>query len=575
MFSNFLSKARQVTADPVLRQWLLRRLTGGVAGPERFTAHRPPYLEGFGAARTEPAGAGAFHPLSAAPPVGPIELPLAGTLLKLNPGDEGGIFSRPFDDIETLLALHRFAWVPMVEGSGVTAPWVQALWDVWRGGFGMPDNGWAWHPYTAAERAINILDLAEAKGLPEPVEETMALLAAHAGAIFKNLEYFGDHDTSNHLANNGRALYRLGLALGIDWAADAGAKILEQEAKRILMPSGVLREGSSHYHLLTTRNYADAWLAARAHERPEKDALRAITAKALAVIPWLILPGGMPLVGDVSPDCPPEYLLGLAGLESGWLANLQDNKKAALLALIAETQPVDADLLSADGWHRFSFGPWTGLWHGSPAGWPQIPGHGHQDIGGFELHFNDIPVFVDPGRGAYGETGDAAYFRSARVHNTLTVSGADPYPANKPYYDDAFRQAVAGPPPQLTGGGDEVALDLGGFQRIKGVGTLRRQWRFTEKTMVLKDELAGRGDHKGSHPVTRRFLTPLKAETGSGGVVLRSADHTFHLSSPDATMTAAETTLWHAYGASHPGTIIELAADVSLPWSGEVRFEIL
>jgi hypothetical protein len=216
--------------------------------------------------------------------VGPIELPLAGTLLKLNPGDEEGIFGRSFDDIETLLALHRFAWVPLVEGSGVTTSWVQALWDVWRKAFGEPDDGWAWHPYTAAERAINILDLAEAKGLPEPVGETMALLAAHAGVIFKNLEYFGDHDTSNHLANNGRGLYRLGLALDIDWAADAGAKILDQEAKRILMPSGVLREGSSHYHLLIARNYADAWLAARRHGRPEEDSLGGITARMLAVM---------------------------------------------------------------------------------------------------------------------------------------------------------------------------------------------------------------------------------------------------------------------------------------------------
>ncbi len=314
MFSNFLRKARQVTADPVLRQWLWRRVAGGVAGPGPFTAHRPPYLEGFGAARTEPADAGVFHPLAALPPVGPIELPLAGTLLKLNPGDESGVFDRPYKDIETLLALHRFSWVPMVEGSGVTASWVQALWDVWRGGFGVPGKSWAWHPYTAAERAINILDLAETKGLPEPVEETAALLAVHAETIFKNLEYFGEHNTSNHLANNGRGLYRLGLALGIDWAADAGAKILEQEAKRILMPSGVLREGSSHYHLLITRNYADAWLAARAFGRPEEDALRDWAVKALAVIPWLILPGGMPLIGDVSPDCPPEHLLSLAGL---------------------------------------------------------------------------------------------------------------------------------------------------------------------------------------------------------------------------------------------------------------------
>jgi hypothetical protein len=578
MFSTLIRKTRQVAADPVLRRWLLDRLSGKVSGPPPFTAHRPPYLEGLrasldgvGSAEPKPEASAAFNPLSALPPVGPIELPLAGTLLKLNPGDEDGIFDRPFDDIETLLALHRFAWVPLVEGSGVTASWVQTLWDVWRDGFGVPGKGWAWHPYTAVERAINILDFAETKGLPEPIEETVASLTDHANVIFENLEYFGDHNTSNHLSNNGRGLYRLGLALGIDWATDAGAHILEQEAKRILAPSGILREGSSHYHLLIARNYADAWAAARSHGRPEEDALCAIAAKALAVVPWLILPGGMPLIGDVSPDCPPEYLLGLAGLESGWLAGLAKGKKAMLLELIDQTRPADADALSADGWLRHASGPWAGLWHAAPGGWSHAPGHGHQDAGGFELHFQDQPVFVDPGRGAYGDTGDAAHYRSALAHNTLTVSDIDPYPTNKPYYDDAFRLAVGGKAPALNGGGDEVTLELSGFQRIKGVGTLRRQWRFTENTMIVKDHLAGQGVHR----VTRRFLTPMQIEAGSGGVVLRGTGKTFHLNSPDATAAVSKTTLWHAYGAGRPGTLIEFAADVALPWSGKVHLEAL
>lgn len=571
MFESLIRKARQVAGDPVLRQWLVRRLTGGVAGPGPFTAHRPPYLEEFGTTKTEPAGAGAFHPLAAVAPVGPIELPLAGTLLKLNPGDEEEVFRRSYDDNETLLALHRFAWVPLVEGSGVTASWVQALWDAWRKIHGVPDKGWAWHPYTATERAINLLDLAERKGLPEPVDETAALLALHASAIFENLEYYGDHNTSNHLSNNGRGLYRLGLALGLEWAAEAGARILQEEARRIFLGSGVLREGSSHYHLLIARNYADAWLAARAHGRAEEESLRDITVRALAVIPWLILPGGLPLVGDVSPDCPPEYLLGLAGAEIGWVAGLPLDLKAALLSLIAEVRPTDQEGLLSDGWLRLGHGPWTGLWHLAPGGWPQVPGHGHQDTGGFELHYQDLPVFVDPGRGTYGETGEAALYRSGGVHNTITVGDADPYPANKPYYHDDFRQAVTGPSPELSGGGDEVVLDHQGFQRIKDVGRLRRQWRFTENAMVLSDELAG----KGRHRVTRRFVTPLEAEAGSSGIVLRQGGRTFHLHAPDAAATVRPMTLWRAYGKGRPGHLIAFEVDAALPWSGEVRIKVL
>src|SRR5690606_15729932 len=133
--------------------------------------------------------------------------------------------------------------------------WLTLLWQAWAERFGRPDDGWAWHPYSAAERVVNILDFAQRRGLPAPADHTAALLARHAPAIAERLEYFGEHHTSNHLSNNGRGLYRLGLALGLPAATEMGMRILLAEAERIFAPSGVLREGSSHYHLLLTRNY--------------------------------------------------------------------------------------------------------------------------------------------------------------------------------------------------------------------------------------------------------------------------------------------------------------------------------
>ena len=576
MFNDFLRKARQVADDPVLRRWLFRRLSGRTSGPAAFTAHRPPYLQAPATVQQTPGQtADGFKALGAEQPKEALELPLPGLTLSLEPGNESAVFGHAFGDTETLLALHRFAWLPLGADNAETRNWAQALWSVWRQRFGEGDDGWAWHPYTAAERAINILDLAETHGLPEPVDDTIAVLARHADAIYRRLEYFGEHDTSNHLSNNGRGLYRLGLALGLDWAAGTGAEILQHEAKRIFMPSGILREGSSHYHLLLARNYADVWLAARRHHRDEEAAFRDIASKALSVVPWLVLPGGMPLIGDISPDCPPEHLFGLTGAAIGWVAGLGETDRQALLTLIEEIHPADADALAADGWRRLASGPWTGLWHTAPTGWPQAPGHGHQDCGSFELHFNDIPVLVDPGRGAYGEDGEAARYRSGTVHNTVAVSGLDPYPTNKPYYDDVFRTAVAGPAPEITSGGDEVRLSHHGYQRLKGVGALTRIWRFTEKTMSLKDSVEGRG----THPVTRRFITPLKAEAGAGGVVLSHEGSTgtqsFLLHSPDAAASVAKTTVWQAYGRGRDGFAITFSSEAPLPWSGDVLLEAI
>ena len=88
--------------------------------------------------------------------------------------------------------------------------------------------------------------------------ETLTFLSHHGAAIFSHLEYFIENNTGNHLANNGRGLFLGGLELSLDQWADVGGRILIEEGRRIFTSNGLLREGSSHYHLLVTRWYASA-----------------------------------------------------------------------------------------------------------------------------------------------------------------------------------------------------------------------------------------------------------------------------------------------------------------------------
>jgi len=575
MITPLVCKIRQLLTDPVLRKWLYHRLAGAAVTPPPFTPHRPPYLSGPAADAGEPRPPKPLPPLAAMPPAQPITLPLPGLALTLAPGEGGGLFRRRFADVETLLALHRFAWLPLVANGEAKKSWAQALWSEWRQSFagdGAEQNpGWAWHPYTAAERACNLLDLAATAGLPEPVADTVRLLDRHIGAIFERLEYFGDHDTSNHLANDGRGIFRVALALGRSGWADIGTRILIEEAARILLPSGVLREGSSHYHLLIARNYADAWLAARAYGHPAEPALKDIAARALAVAPHLALPGGLPLIGDVSPDCPPEFLAGLAGGgdDTGWIARLAGDQRAALAALTNGTPAPQG--LDRDGWLKVCRGPWAGLWHAAPRGWPSMPGHAHQDLGSFEVHLGALPVVVDPGRGAYGEYGEAARYRSGLVHNTLLVDDRDPYPANKPYYDDAFRGRIVDRPPALAVAGREVTLVHHGFRRLRSVGALTRRWTLGDRGVTIDDRLEGRGRRR----ISRRFATPLAAEALPGGVLLKGGGRTLWLSAgPAAEVTARPITLWRAYGDGRPGVLVELTERADLPWSGRATLEV-
>ncbi len=546
-----IRKVGQVLSDPVLRRWLIGRVLRRISSEPAFDAHRPPYLDEVLPLKLESPASG-LPSLAVDAPRSEICLTLPGETVKLQPGDENTLFERAFPDPETLLALHRFAWLTTSNDDPDSA-WVKAIWSAWRTTFATPDDGWAWHPYTAAERAINILEFSGRYGLPGESKDTLEVLAMDGPAIATRLEYFGDHHTSNHLANNGRGLFTLGLTLGLPDCADLGGLILVKESKRIFAGSGILREGSSHYHALLAHNYAAAWKLAKLHNRPETSVLEGVVERAFSVLRYLILPGGLPLIGDISPDCPPSVLLG----------KIEDRVNAAA--------PCDPSELVRDGWLRFDDMHWSGLWHAAPEGWSQMPGHGHQDCGSFELHFDGEPVFVDPGRGQYGDSGEALRYLSVNAHNGLCVDGADPFPPNKPYYNDAFRQKISGPRPQLRKTEDGVILAHHGFGRLPGVGAHKRVWYFSGKQMILNDSVEG----QRSHTVTQTLITPLAAQKMGDGIILQGKATRYHLSwqAPDVTAVIRPITRWRAYGQGEPANAITLTRHGAFPLTGQINLQ--
>ena len=244
MIGTIARKARQVRDDPVLRQWLLARMTGQTSGAITVRQADPDYLHGLPPLVVGDAGWPSKLLLApSTQPSGTLELSLPGAQIELEARDPTTLFAQTFSDTETLLAVHRFAWLPLMMPY-VDHGWVAALWGAWLDKFAVPSDGWPWHPYTAAERAINIIDYCLRFGCPGDPGKTITVLARHALSIRERLEYFGETYTSNHLANNGRALYRLGLFL--DWPAciTVGETILLREAPMsLLIPSFVAWAG--------------------------------------------------------------------------------------------------------------------------------------------------------------------------------------------------------------------------------------------------------------------------------------------------------------------------------------------
>lgn len=558
-----LRKAKRLLDDPVLCRWLVGRLTGCQPPPERYSPHRPPYL-------TFPAAECGVEPLlstlAVEPPGKAQNIAVPGENIELIPGmDVAAVFAAPRVDGETLSALHRFAWVPL-SGPDVDLAWVQVLWAAWCDNHAVPDDSPAWEAYTAAERVINLLDFARHHGLPGPRERTLEILAAHGPGILDRLEYYGETGTCNHLANNGRGVWRLGLALGMPALAQVGLDILLAEAERLFLPSGMLREDSTHYHLLYVRNYADAWLAARRHSHVAAPRLEAVARRLFAVLPQLLLPGGWPVMGDISPDSPPDYLSCLlpgGNMETGWAAWLSEDERRAVAGLHASPPAAG---LCADGWMRADCGPWSGLWHCPPAGWSLPTSHGHADLTAPELHFRGIPIFIDPGRGAYGECGEAALYRSAAVHGLLQVEGVDPFPVNKPYYTDQFRRSVVPDPPECEHNGCEVTLRHRGYERLRGVGEVERSWRFAQDGMEMRDLVVG----KGRKRVASRLVTPWQVERAGKDVVI-FADSMRLVVSASVPLEIRPLVRWKAYGNGTPAWAIEYDRSVPLSWTATWR----
>jgi hypothetical protein len=574
MTSAIFRKIGRVAEDPTLRRWLIGRALGRYKAPADFAPHCPPYVEGMlplsaetpsDNATLSPGVVGVSDDWTAA------TLCLPGRSMRVqNNARLIDAFTAEQEDIERYLSLHRFAWTPFLSADEQAC--VPAFWTTWCEAFLTSDAPWIWHPYTATERALNIMDWSERFGWPGRLAETIDALALHALKIAAGLEYFGDHDTSNHLANNGRGLYRIGARLELPKARQLGFEILRCEAERIFLPSGVLREGSSHYHLLYARNYADVWLAAERHGHEEEAlVLKDIASRALAVVPRLTLSGGLPLVGDISPDSPPSHVIGIESGSGSWATMRNDEDRQRTRDLAMATPPPSEPTLAADGWVRKEYGPWSALWYASPAGWPFMPGHGHQDIGGCEIHYIGLPVFIDPGRGGYGETGDAARYRSSAVHGTLRLNNQDPYPANKPYYTEVFRDDVCGDAPSFELTSDSVSLRYTPYREF-GIANISRRWTFQNDGFELTDLVDG----KRRQTVERSLVTPLDAEIVDSVVVLRGRDLCVTVTpSADATIELDPVTRWHAYGEGTPATrIVFNNQNAAMPWSGNINIEV-
>lgn len=483
-----------------------RRLSRKRANDARKTD--PPYLDRQAAVLSENGGGIKFDPelaLRLEPEAVQVErIRLASLWLPVN-GEPDWQLS--FPDQEDLFAFHRFGWglellnrLPFRS----VAEWVVKAFLSWQHTMGQRKEHPAWESYSVAERIVHLIQLVQLTGeafwqdeaAQRWLQDTLHGWGEHLAC---HLEYRGE-ETNNHLLNNARALYLLGAVAGDASFAEVGRQLLTHELSRQISPSGFLREGSSHYQLLLTRSVLEiCWAARLAGDLVFFETIQRYGTAMLAGCAFFRIDGapGFPLVGDISPDCPPSWVAGLlpqvgevsenqtvCSLPGGWQQLFGKSHS------ISATSPaVPRTCYPEDGWYRFEHDGAVLLVF-APQEEILLP-HAHNDLFSFCLYLQGEPVIIDSGRLQYGRSPLSRAGRSACAHSALLVDGCEIQPLDwlRLFSPDYLARRVRVRPLSQDKG---LEIDVRTGERLRGIDGVRRTFLLENGRLRIRDELAGK-----------------------------------------------------------------------------------
>ena len=430
-----------------------------------------------------------------------------------------------FEDFEDFESLHRWNWLLLKltddENLSTLADWgVYHVCDWIEKHIEHKSDSHIWGTYTTGERICNLLIFLEKTGLEcnSYFKQALNIMSSH---VLSNLEYYGEKDTFNHFINNARALYFAGQHFGIESYSNAAKKILQNELHVLITKDGFLREGSSHYHFLFTRWLLEILCVAQKFGDCEIIAHIIPYVQNLLSKCWFFLvfdkkksSWNFPLIGDVSPDFSPEWLLTLPWsrlaislYEPLYKKNIQKKEGWSLLFEndeitfpsftcnnVRRTETIQS--YDSSGWYRFDFNSTTLFLHVEPEGIPKYPGHFHSDTCSFCLYRDGSPVLIDAGRRHYINDDTSKYALSARSHNSVQIDGLDSFPDRR-YL--GFYDSICGKPIVTWSEGESnllVEIQHMGFSRMHNDKIKHiRKLTISFSHIVIEDCFYGNSEH--------------------------------------------------------------------------------
>ena len=113
-------------------------------------------------------------------------------------------------------------------------------------------------------------------------------------------------------------------------------------------------------------------------------------------------------------------------------------------------------------------------------------------------------------------------------------------------------------------------------------GFIQHRYNLSRQPLIISGEVTGPkrqarvNEFQGANQPGFDVMI-LSPRAGGVGLTLEGngGAQSFLLHSPDAVATVSKTTLWQAYGREREGFAIAFSVETTLPWSGEVRLEVI
>lgn len=422
-----------------------------------------------------------------------------------------------FPDQEITVSLHRWNWLlrgvtdesPKItrdQGLALIRSWLRDC---------LGNESFGHDAYSTGERIVNgslfLLHSGDG-GIPPDIQSAFQYMGRQ---VATHLEYYEGHLTGNHAFNNARALLFAGELALLPNAVEVAMTVICNRLPVLVTRDGFLREGSSHYHFLFTRWVLEMlWLATRVgHETFVR--LLVPYARLLVMRCWFFLVRSevgncwqIPLIGDVSPDFPPGWLLGLpwsslaCGVyrpdklpqppqQRGW------NDLFGTVEGHGTSSPDEVASFPKSGWLRIDHQPWTVFVRaGSHDGGIQA-GHSHHDLGSFVLFRDGVQILADSGRLDYTCSPLSLYGESALAHNTLLINGLGPTCDGPSWLADCYRAVQVDTEVVRRGESTFVTIKHDGFVRFAGNPIFhQRHIRLSYDGFWIEDQLDGKGAHR-------------------------------------------------------------------------------